>query len=104
METHRSLIHRTDSGSRAVISTQKGPSANSENDSEPGATKEPRAINGSRTLFPYTNHRSGAMIPGTDSRPRAMNSTSNAERIDPERDLQITSSSNRQQSMNPRNR
>jgi hypothetical protein len=115
VEPYRSLIHRTysgsgtmipctDSGSGAVISNQKGPSADSENDSEPGATKEPRAINGSRTLFPYTDHRSGAMIPGTDSGPRAMNSTSNAERIDPERDLQITSSSNGQQSMNPRNR
>ena len=114
VEPHRSLIHRTysrsgtmipctDSRSGAVISNQKGPSADSENDSEPGATKEPRAINRSRTLFPYTDHRSGAMIPGTDSGPRAMNSTSNAERIDPERDLQITSGSNGQ-SMNPRNR
>ena len=100
----KTMIPCTDSRSRAVILNQKGPSANSENDSEPGATKEPRAINGSRTLFPYTDQRSGAMIPGTDSGPRAMNSTGNAERIDPKRDLQITSSSNGQQSMNPRNR
>ena len=98
------MIPCTDSGSGAVISNQKGPSADSENDSEPRATKEPRAINGSRTLFPYTDYRSRAMIPGTDSGPRAMNSTGNAERIDPERDLQITSSSNGHQSMNPRNR
>ena len=107
VEPHRSLMHRTysgsgtmipctDSGSGAVISNQKGPSADSENDSEPGATKEPRAINGSRTLFPYTDHRSGAMIPGTDSGPRDMNSNSNAKRIDPKRDLQIASGSNRQ--------
>ena len=100
----RTVIPSTNSRSRAVIPTEKGPSADSENDSEPGATKEPRAINRSRTLFPYTDHRSRAMIPGTDSGPRAINSTSNAERIDPEQDLQITSSSNGQQSINPRNR
>jgi hypothetical protein len=72
------MIPCTDSGSGAVIPTQKEPSA----DSEPGATNEPRAT----------------------SEPRAMNSNGNAERIDPERDLQIASSSNGQQSMNPRNR
>jgi hypothetical protein len=38
--------------------------------------KEPRAINGLRTLIPSTN-----------SEPRAMNSNGNAERIDPKRDL-----------------
>ena len=96
VEPQRSLMHRTDSGSGtmipctdsgsgAVISNQKGPSADSENDSEPGATKKPRAIYGSR-----------AMMPGTDSGPRDMNSNSNAERIDPKRDLQIASGSNGQ--------
>ena len=122
VETYRSLMHRTDSRSRtlipctgtvipgtdsrsrAVILTQKGPSADSENDSEPGATNEPRAINRSRTLIPCTDRRSGTMIPGTDSEPRAMNSNGNTERIDPEQDLQITNGSNRQQSINPRNR
>jgi hypothetical protein len=87
----RTMIPYTDSGSGAVILTQKEPSAVSE--SEPRATNEPRAIYGSR-----------AMMPSTDSGPRVMNSTSDTERIDPKRDLQITSSSNRQQSINPRNR
>ena len=64
-----------------MIPTQKEPSADSENDSEPGATKEPSA-----------------------DKPRAMNSNGNTERIDPERDLQITNGSNGQQRMNPRNR
>jgi hypothetical protein len=86
------VIPDTDSGSRAVIQTQKGPSADSDNNSEPGATNEPRAIYGSR-----------AMMPGTDSEPRAMSSNGNAERIDPERDLQIASSSNGQ-SIDPRNK
>ena len=92
------VIPSTNSGSRAVILTQKGPSANSENDSEPRATKEPsanepraikkpRAINGSKTLFPYTDRRSRAIIPSTNSRPRAINSNGNADRIDPKRDL-----------------
>jgi hypothetical protein len=71
-----------------MILTQKGPSADSENDSEPRATEKPRAIFGSR-----------AMMPSTIQRPRAMNSNGDAERIDPERDLQITNSSNRQQSI-----
>ena len=89
----RTSIPCTDSGSGAVIPTQKEPRADSENDSEPGAANEPSAINRSRT-----------MIPSTVSKPRAMNLYSNAERIDPKRDLQITSDSNRQQSMNLRNR
>jgi hypothetical protein len=85
VETQRSLMHGTDSGSRTLIPcTDSGsravisgePSAD-----EPGATNEPSAIN----------------------RSRAMNSNGNAERIDPERDLQIASGSNGQ-SMNPRNR
>jgi hypothetical protein len=97
VEPYRSLMHRTNSGlrtlipctgtvipstnsgSRAVISNQKGPSADSENDSEPRATKEPSADS------------------ENDSEPRAINSTGNAERIDPERDLQIASGLNGQQ-------
>jgi hypothetical protein len=84
------LIPYTNSGSGAVIQRKpradseidsepgatKEPSADSENDSEPRATKKPRAIYGSR-----------AMMPSTDSGPRDMDSTGNAERIDPERDL-----------------
>jgi hypothetical protein len=84
----RTMIPCTDSGSGAVIPTQNGPSV----DSEPGAANEPSAIFGSR-----------AMMPGTIRRPRAMNSNSDAERIDSERDLQIASSSNGQ-SIDPRNR
>jgi hypothetical protein len=38
-------------------------------------------------------------MPSTIQRPRAMNSNSDAKRIDPKRDLQITNSSNRQQSI-----
>ena len=83
----RTLIPCTNSRSRAIILTQKEPSADSKNDSKPGATNEPRAINRSRTLIPCTNRRSGTMIPSTDSEPRAINSNSNAERIDPEQDL-----------------
>ena len=81
----RTVIPSTNSGSRAIIPTEKGPSANSENDSEPRATKKPSAI-----------YRSRAMMPGTNSGPRDMNSNSNAERIDPKRDLQIASGSNGQ--------
>jgi hypothetical protein len=61
------MIPCTDSGSGAVIPTQREPNAGATN--EPGATAEPRAIN----------------------------SNGNAERIDPERDLQITSGLNGQQ-------
>jgi hypothetical protein len=43
------------------------------------------------------------MMPSTDSGPRAINLNSNAERIDPKRDLQIASGSNGQ-SIDPRNR
>jgi hypothetical protein len=70
----------------------QGPSANRENDSKPRATKEPSAI-----------YRSRAMMPSTNSEPRAINSNSNAKKIDPKQDLQIASSSNRQ-SIDPRNR
>jgi hypothetical protein len=59
-----------------VIPTQKEPSANSKNDSEPRATKKLSAI-----------YRSRAIMPSTNSRPRAKNSNSNAKRIDPKRDL-----------------
>ena len=62
------------------------PRADSEIDSEPRATKEPSADS------------------EIDSKPRATNSNGNAERMDPERDLQIVSGSNGQQSMNLRNR
>jgi len=41
--------------------------------------------------------------PGATKELKAMNSTGNAERMDPERDLQITSSSN-EQSTNLKNR
>ena len=77
----RTMIPCTDSGSGAVIPTQNEPSAN-----EPRATEKPSAIFGSR-----------AMMPSTIQGPRAMNLNSNAERIDPERDLQIASGSNGQQ-------
>jgi hypothetical protein len=80
------MILSTNSKSRAVISTQKGPSANSENNSKPRAIEKPRAIFGFR-----------AMMPSTIQRPRAINSNSDAKRIDPKGDLQITNSSNRQQ-------
>ena len=86
MEPYGLLMHRTNSRSRAVILNQKGPSANSKNNSKPRATKEPSAINGSR-----------AMMPSTIRRPRAINSNSDAKRIDFKQDLQIASSSNRQQ-------
>jgi hypothetical protein len=39
-------------------------------------------------------------MPSTIQRPRAMNLNSNAKRIDLEQDLQITNSSNKQQSIN----
>jgi hypothetical protein len=58
------MIPYTDSGSRAVILTQREPRANSKNDSEPRATKEPSA-----------NSKN-------DSESRAINLTSNAKRID----------------------
>ena len=95
VEPNGSLMHRTDSGSGTEIPcTDSGsgaviprePRADSEIDSEPGATKEPGADS------------------EIDSEPRATNSNGNAERMDPERDLQIASGSNGQQSMNPRNR
>jgi hypothetical protein len=90
-------MHRTNSGSRAVILTQNGPSANS--DSEPRATKEPSANEPSATKKPRAIFGSRAMMPSTIQRPRAMNSNGNAERIDPKQDLQITNSSNGQQSI-----
>ena len=95
VEPQGSLMHRTDSRSGTAIpctDSESGavilrePRADSEIDSEPGATKEPSADS------------------EIDSEPRATNSNGNAERMDPERDLQIASGLNRQQSMNPRNR
>ena len=65
------MIPSTNSKSRAMIPTQKEPRAN-----EPRATNEPSAINGSRAIMPNTN-----------SGPRALNSNSNTKRIDPKRDL-----------------
>jgi hypothetical protein len=82
-ELNGSLMHGIDNESRAMIPNE--PRADSEIDSEPGATKEPSADS------------------GIDSEPRAMNSNGNAERIDPVRDLQIASGSNGQ-SIDPRNR
>jgi hypothetical protein len=70
----RTEIPCTDSGSRAVI--PKEPSANSKINSEPKATNELRAI-----------YRSKAIMPSTNSRPRAINLNSNAKRIDPKQDL-----------------
>jgi hypothetical protein len=64
-------------------------------------------------VIPSTNSGSRAVIPiqkepsadsEIDSGPRAINSNNNTERIDPKRDLQVTSGLNGQQSMNPRNR
>ena len=74
----RTMIPYTNSGFRAVILTQKEPSANN----EPRATNKPRAT----------------------SEPRAMNLNSNTKRINPKRDLQIASGLNGQQSINPRNK
>ena len=92
------MIPCTDSGSGAVIPTQNGPSA----DNKPGATKEPSADEPSATEKPRAI-RSRAMMPGTIRGPRAMNSNSDAKRIDSKRDLQIASSSNGQ-SIDLRNR
>jgi hypothetical protein len=86
------MIPCTDSRSRAVIPTQMSLELTA-NDSKPRAANEPSAI-----------YRSRATMPCTDSEPRAMNSTGDAERIDLKQDLQITSSSNGQRSMNLRNR
>jgi hypothetical protein len=90
VEPHRLMMHKTnsgsgtmipytDSGSRAVIPTQKEPRANSKIDSEPRATNKLSANS------------------EIDSEPKAKNSTGNAKRIDPKRDLQITSRLNGQQ-------
>ena len=70
-----------------------------------------RAVEPNRSLMRGTDSRSGAVIsrepsanePGATKELKAMNSTGNAERMDPERDLQITSSSN-EQSTNLKNR
>jgi hypothetical protein len=99
------MILCTNSRSRAVIPTQNRPSANSENDSKPRATNKPSANskNNSKpraTKKPKAIFESRAMMLSTIQRPRAMNSNSNAKRIDPKRDLQIANSSNRQQSIN----
>jgi hypothetical protein len=81
---------------------------------------------GSKTMIPYTDNGSKAVIPREpranskingepratkepkanskiNSEPRAINSNSNAKRIDPKRDLQIASGSNGQ-SINLRNK
>jgi len=60
----------------------------------------------SRTEIPCTDSRSGAIIsrePSANKPGATMNSNSNAERIDPKRDLQITSGSN-EQSTNLKNK
>jgi hypothetical protein len=74
------MIPYTNSRSRAIILTQKEPSANS----KPKATNKPKAI-----------YRSKAIIPSTNSKPRAINLTSNSKRIDSKQDLQTTSSLNK---------
>ena len=81
METHRSLMHGTDSRSGAKILTNKEFSAN-----KPRATNKPRAINGSRTLIPSTN-KSKVIILSTNSKSKAINLNSNAKRINPKQDL-----------------
>ena len=59
---------------------------------KPSGIEKPRAI------------KSKAIMPSTIQRPRAINLNSNAKRIDFEQDLQIASSSNKQQSINLRNK
>ena len=86
------MIPCTNSKSGAVILTQNRPSANN----KPRATKElsankPSAIEKPRAI------RSRAMMPSTIQRPRAINSNSDTKRIDSKQDLQIASSSNKQQ-------
>jgi hypothetical protein len=96
----RAMIPSTNSRSGAVIPTQKGPSANSKNDSEPKATKEPSANKPRATKKPKAIFGSRAMMLSTIQRPRAINLNSDAKRIDSKQDLQITNSLNRQQSIN----
>jgi hypothetical protein len=84
-------MHRTNSGSGAVIPTQISLEQTAIN-------SKPRAANKLSAIF-----RSRAMMPSTIQGPKAMNSNSDAKRIDSKRDLQIASSSNRQ-SINLRNR
>ena len=81
-----------------MISTQNRPSANSS--SKPKATKElsankPRATKKPKAIFGFR-----AIMPSTIQRPKAINSNSNTKRIDLKQDLQITNSSNKQQSIN----
>ena len=66
------------------------PKANSK--SKPRATNKLSAI-----------YRSRAIMPSTNSKPKAINLNSNAKRIDPKQDLQITSSLNKQ-SINLKNK
>jgi hypothetical protein len=68
-----------------VILTQNKPKANS----KPRAIKKPKAI-----------FRSKAIMLSTIQRPRAINLNSNAKKIDPKQDLQITNSLNKQQGIN----
>jgi hypothetical protein len=71
----KTMIPCTNSGSRAAILTQISLEQTAI-DSKPRAANEPSAIFGSR-----------AMMPSTIQRPRAINSNSDAKRIDSKRDL-----------------
>ena len=88
----KTIILYTNSKSKAVILTQNKPSANN----KPRATKELSANKLSATKKPRAI-RSRAIMPSTIQRPRAINSNSNAKRINSKQDLQITSSLNKQQ-------
>jgi len=66
-----------------MILITKKPSTNNKSDNKLRtirelSTNKLRIINKSKAI-----NRSGTMIPSTDSRPRAMNLTSNTKRIDP---------------------
>jgi len=88
----RTMIPCTNSRSGAVILTQNRPSANS----KPRATKKPSA-NKPSTIEKPRVIRFRAIMLSTIQGPRAINLNSNAKRIDFEQDLQIASSSNKQQ-------
>ena len=91
----RTVIPSTNSKSGAVILTQNRLSANSKNDSKLKATKELSTNKPSATKKPRTIFKFRAVMLSTIQRPRAINSNSNAKRIDLKQDLQITSSSNK---------
>jgi hypothetical protein len=103
METQGSLPSansKNNNKPRVVILTQNKPSANNKNNNKLKATKELSANKPKATEKPKAIFGSRAIMPSTIQRPKAMNSNSDVERIDPKRDLQITNSSNGQQSIN----